>query len=62
MKKNYSNKELKGEEKKADVVRLICIRECVVPDFGHWVAGDVVKDSMIVGKLAGNPNFKEMEG
>lgn len=71
MKKNYSNKELKAEETKEESfttpveskpVKLICIRECVVPDLGHWISGDTESRPAVVKRLGGNPNFKEMEG
>lgn len=70
MKKNYSNKELKAEDTKEEGTtppvkqgrKLICIRECVVPDFGHWISGDVIDDPRKVERLSSNPNFAEMEG
>lgn len=68
MKKDYPNKKLKAEESKdidppvpAEAKKLICTRECVVPDIGHWVTGDTVTDRHLVKRLATNPNFAVME-
>jgi hypothetical protein len=73
MKKNYSNKKLHDEESKAEgetpveappteaPKKLICTRECVVPDVGHWKPGDVIESPGLVERLAANPNFASTE-
>lgn len=60
--KKQRSKEMSGEISEPRTgKRLVCIKECVAPDIGHWKHGDVITAPALVERFAANPNFKIQE-
>lgn len=62
MQKKQKSKEMSGEASDPKGKKLICIKECVAPGYGHFKGGDVITDPALVDRFSDNPHFEIKEG